>query len=591
MNRKELLARQEQYCAESDEKSLIDGHLFIESIRKLGYRNFAAAVHELADNSIQALADNFHIYFKTASPKDTKVVEVAFVDDGVGMIPEMIRRSVKWGGTDRHGSREGFGRFGFGLPSASVSQGRRYTVYSRVDSGPFSKVTIDVDDISNASHDAVTPEPEVSELPQWVCEGIERDFPNGISSVHTVVVWDKLDHRQWRTVADLERNLIWRLGVTYRGFIRNTRMRINGKPIEPVDPLFTSADSRYYEPAPGGAEARPGTSFVVKDEDGAVLGEVRIRYAYMPYEFLDGSRGRKGQSPAKARFEIRKENNGLIFTRNGRQIDVVPRSDIFTFQNNDRYSGVEIDFDASLDELFGITTSKQSVSLSDRMETLLINAGVSAALRAMQKEFKEEADLRKAVTLDADPPDGTARASEEIMEEISTILRKRELSNEQQEQAEENLENIVRRKSDETGVPEPLVKEQLERNALERPYKIERERSPEAPFYRVELRGAQLVIWLNTAHRFYTDVYATLDGVEGARVRAGLELLLFVLGSCEVEASTDGRIWYSSERVDWSRKLGAALTKLDEKLIGLGFDLLLEDEDQSAADVVSTEKE
>ena len=57
------------------------------------------------------------------------------IDDGAGMIPEMIRVGMLWGGTDRENSRTGIGRFGYGLPSSCVSQGRRFEVYSMPEGG------------------------------------------------------------------------------------------------------------------------------------------------------------------------------------------------------------------------------------------------------------------------------------------------------------------------------------------------------------------------------------------------------------------------------------------------------------------------
>ena len=578
MNRNDLLDRQEQYCSTHDEPSLVDGQLFIESIRKLGYKNPSAAIHELADNSIQALAESFQIYTNTAGKGETKISDIAFVDDGVGMIPEMLRRSVKWGGTDRHNDRKMFGRFGFGLPSASVSQGRRYEIYSRTDGNPFYSIAIDVDDLGGSkTGEVIAPSPVKQDPPDWVLERAEKNFSGGRDAINTVIIWQKLDSKKWRTIKHFERQVLWRLGVTYRGFLRQTAMKVNDKAVEPIDPLFINADSRYFEPQPDGAEPRPGTSFQVKDEEsGQVQGEVRIRYAYMPFEFLDAGRGRKGESVAKARFEIRKENNGIVFTRNGRQIDVLQRTSLFNFQNNDRYIGVEVDFDPSLDELFGITTSKQSVTLSDRGEQLLENAGIKTAISEMSRAFKEEAKLRQAKLFD-DADGSEPRASEEIMEEIATISRQRELSDDQQQAAADNLEKEAQRQSKNQGRDADQVKEELERETLERPYKIERERSPEAPFYRVEQRGAQLVIWINTAHRFYTDVYAVLGGEEGGRVRAGLELLMFTLGSCEVHNTGDGRIWYQGERVEWSRRLSAALAKLDERILRNGIDVVFEE--------------
>jgi hypothetical protein len=57
-----------------------------------------------------------------------------------------------------------------------------------------------------------------------------------------------------------------------------------------------------------------------------------------------------------------------------------------------------------------------------------------------------------------------------------------------------------------------------------------------------------------------------VDGIEGARIRASLELLLFVLGQCELDATTPGRVWYTSERIEWSKRLNAALTLLEEHI-------------------------
>ena len=46
----------------------------------------------------------------------------------------------------------------------------------------------------------------------------------------------------------------------------------------------------------------------------------------------------------------------------------------------------------------------------------------------------------------------------------------------------------------------------------------------DAPFYRFEQQGGQLVLFLNKGHHSYTDVYNLVEGAEGFRVRA-LELL------------------------------------------------------------------
>ena len=83
-----------------------------------------------------------------------------------------------------------------------------------------------------------------------------------------------------------------------------------------------------------------------------------------------------------------------------------------------------------------------------------------------------------------------------------------------------------------------------------------------------------MVLLINTAHRFFTDVYAVQEGHEGARIRASLELLLFVLGECELDTNEEGKIWYVSERIEWSRRLNAAFTLLEDHI-----DLIVQEPD------------
>lgn len=561
----DVYQRQKEYCATGTTDDLIDGSLFVESMRKLGYRDIARAVDELIDNSIEAKASNFYVFFGFDESGSTKPSTLAFVDDGHGMIPEMVAAACRWGGTDRHGSTSLFGRFGFGLPSASVSQGRSFSLYSRIDGGDFYKVTIDVDLIVKGEYSkdgrVATPTAAPSALPEWLGSRIAAEFPGGLEAVRTVVVWEKLDYKQWRTESDLLRNLLQRFGVTYRGFLRTMSIVVNGKKVEPIDPLFVTPGARYFEPLPDGAEPLPGLAITIRDEDtGESLGDLTVRYAYMPPTFLDASRGRKGDNPAKARFQIRKENNGIIVMRQGRQIDVVSRG-LVTFQNNHKYVGVEIDFPATMDDLFGVTTSKQQVTVSERVETILRQHNVHSAINQMYKRYGEEALQLRGKELEG-TVDGP-RASEKVMEEIGSILLRTPVSQEVAKTAQENLEREIDRVAEETELDRAIVADEKIRQTEARPYKVELERVAEGAFFRAELRGSQLVIFLNTAHRFYQDLYISVEGFEGQRLRSSLELLLFVMGQSEVFGNQETQIWYAGERIDWSRKLQAALTKLD----------------------------
>ena len=109
---------------------------FVKGMRDIGYKSTAFALDELIDNSIQAGARKIHVAFGYAGKGSEKKPDMlAIVDDGHGMDPLMVRASVIWGGTHRHNDRTGFGRYGYGLPSACVSIGRRYSVFSKVADG------------------------------------------------------------------------------------------------------------------------------------------------------------------------------------------------------------------------------------------------------------------------------------------------------------------------------------------------------------------------------------------------------------------------------------------------------------------------
>src|SRR5438270_63844 len=97
---------------------LVVGEAFVRGIRDLGYRHPGTALDEMVDNSLQAGARNVHIVFEL-DPLDDRLASLAVVDDGHGMDATMVRPAAIWGGTHRESDRSGFGRYGYGLPSAA----------------------------------------------------------------------------------------------------------------------------------------------------------------------------------------------------------------------------------------------------------------------------------------------------------------------------------------------------------------------------------------------------------------------------------------------------------------------------------------
>jgi len=73
----------------------------LESQRRSGYHGRAAASRELVDNSIEAGADRVHVVFDAGRNDNGRrsIDATAFIDNGSGMVPNMARYALGWGGT------------------------------------------------------------------------------------------------------------------------------------------------------------------------------------------------------------------------------------------------------------------------------------------------------------------------------------------------------------------------------------------------------------------------------------------------------------------------------------------------------------
>jgi hypothetical protein len=385
---------------------LVAPEAFVRGIRHIGYRTNVEAIAELVDNSIQAYAQRVDLLLDHSDARQsTRPVQLVVLDDGHGMSPAMLRLAMMWGGTHRENDRSGLGRFGYGLPCATVSMGRRFTIYSKVRRGKVHAVSLDLDLLDagvylDEASELSIPTARPAQLPTVIRNVINHVYPEGWES-GTVVVIDKLDRLDWGTAGGLRRNLIRRFGVAYHKLLGATSIYIDGEAVQPIDPLFLSPNGALSSLDEDRAEALEPITLSIELGGGAA-GEVILRYAWLPPTFgaADKSRDAIGIN-ANARFPILKQYHGIVFSRNGRVVDVQSRTPWTTFINNDRYIRVEIEFSASLDEAFGVTTSKQQVTVSQEMWDLLQAAGLPKAiehLRAKVRAAKAERQRIKDVS-------------------------------------------------------------------------------------------------------------------------------------------------------------------------------------------------
>jgi hypothetical protein len=580
---------------EAEGWDLMIGSAFVRGMRDIGYKSTAFAMAELIDNSIQASATKVDVVF--GFEKGAKPSQIAILDDGHGMTPKMTRASLIWGAGTRGNRRDGFGKYGYGLPTASISQCYRVEVYSKTSGGDWYRGYLDVDEIRDGAwtqgNRIQTPVEEQAELPEFVKAHMKKDKRWGEIDHGTIVIWDRLDPDRvdYRRREELRNKLVTDLSVIYRNFIGDTPLRVDGVAVEPCDPLFLTEGFRFYDVDEDRATELPPAVVEVKDKDTReTIGHMRVRFARMPATFFRQPEFKRTNKPGRGkerfneRLEIADANNGIIFLRQGRQIDVVrPPRRLASFNaTTDRFWGVEVDFDPSLDEMFSITTSKQQVTPSDRVWDMLTDsAKLFEAIGQMRGIYhKEAAVIRTAVEAEK----AAKRASVEAIEEAEKFrtTKKPDETPARNKEAKDNLDKQTRKRAEKAGLKPEVVERELLAERQGSDHDVDTEELPGGAFFRCVQEGGTRMLYINQDHRFYTDLYAGPSS--SPRLRAGLEVLLWTLGNAEVDAEPDSdrRHFYERERSSvWTPQLADALAAL--KSIAVVETEVETDEEQEAA--------
>jgi hypothetical protein len=567
--RLDSITRQAEYVSNQKGQShgfgVVFAEAFIRGMRDLGYKDPAWALAEMIDNSFQAGATTVSIRLAhLKSAETTKGDVIAICDNGIGMLPDMLSYAVRWGGTDRWDDRDGFGRYGYGLPSAAIFLARRYTVYSKVNEDVWNSVTVDLEKIAEVATDPAKIDrllsPHIAKLPPWL---IKEESEISLPGLHsgTVIVLEDLDRRLkgWIQADAIIGKLLQQLGVIYRHWIPTNRIFVQGEQVQAVDPLFLMEHSRHYDETPVKAQPVEARSFQVEKAGGKVA-RVTIRASVLPPNFQLANPGDYGlkQAQQNRRSKIMREYNGILICRANRQIDTI-RPNWTKFQNFDANIKIEINFDPELDEEFGITTSKQQIVIDDDMWNRLRGAGggdLNKLIDGLRKRFR---DMRN--DLKTRPSAAEKKQSSKSVKAMEISSRYKgtvtEPSQEQREEAERNLVDAAREQSLFSGRPISEIIDEIKESIARTPWNIVFVNSPEGPFYRPTRLGEQKQLRINTEHPFYSQLWSAAGDLQPA-----IEVLLLVLAERELESRGELERTYRAERARWSERLRSALDEL-----------------------------
>jgi hypothetical protein len=480
------------------------------------------------------------------------------------MDSSFLPHALRWGGSSRHNSRSLYGRYGFGLPTASIKHGNAYSVYSRTDKKQgFNEVSIDLDEIL-AGKRLELPSVQKSELPVWVSAYIKENIGSE-DDVATVVLLSKRNTLEWPNKTNSVANLMRHFGIVYHSVVTGQcKIFVDGDRVEAVDPLFITPAARHYEIEGTKATDHSLPPIKVRDHNGN-WHDVQVRMSLMNLDAYDAQERTSSGRLTKPRKRLKEDYNGIFIYRNGRFIDTYKWDDI-AWQSYSRQIGISLDFPAELDEFFGITPQKQTISVNQTVQDLLKKA-VLPAYGSLYKLVLEERAMAKAAKGNIQLREGvTVRASELAFAKIDAKRPSRPKSPKADEEARTNLAKKAKEISQVTGRSVEEEQKALENVLIAHPYKIEAEHGrPTQPFFEMDQVGPQTVVYLNTGHRFYTDVYGAL-GEDDVAIRSGIEALLVCIARAELSKGGDDRVFYMQERAAWSEDLAKALEIIPQLL-------------------------
>lgn len=505
---------------------------FILSTRDSGYKSTSSAVAELIDNALQAEARKIRISIEASDAMSGSDVRIQIADDGVGMDRYTLVQAMRFGGSGRYNDRSGLGRFGMGLPNASLGQARRVSVYTWQSTASVIATHLDVDEIAAGGVESI-PEPERHK----VVPDIDR-----IDSRHgTTVVWERCDRLDNRRPSTLARKLGAALGRIFRHFLfKGVSIEINGTPVKPIDPLYLNTES-----VQSGARQFQSTwaceVYANPDDDNSPIGKVEVTFSELPVD---------------AWHDLSNDQKREIGIANGAGVSIVRADREVDFgwffmgakrrENYDDWWRCEVRFEPVLDEAFGITHTKQQIRPKDFLSEALIgfmettakalNARARDTFTAIKTNKASDSAEQIAVSRDArmsplPPVRAGSLPGYKVLVERNPLLKR------------------IAQNGSENGPSYHLLEDELASSVFLEPLRM----------------GNAIVGVINPRHQFYRQVYGPIVSgkeMDPEQMASGIRLMMLAAARAEVTFTDPGdRKVLEAFRTEWSHSMDVLLAR------------------------------
>lgn len=553
-------------------KSIVDIKNMSDALRNTGYKNIESAVAEIIDNSVEANAKNIFVILREGIANSGRkvVTEIGFLDNGEGMSIQVLAGCLGLGASTRK-TRKGIGRFGVGLPQASLYACPEIQVYSWQDGIENShKVYLDINKVKEGIQ---------TEIEDPINENIPEPYSNYLTyrtpdenydflKSGTLVIWKNCDRISPKTRGPLTDRLVFAIGQKFRYFIHDGVSKIKiicdenqeaATDIAPNDPMFLMEDNcvlchkdepqSIYKPGQKNDLEAPFELYTAKgtgtgevdipikyvDKKGVVAdGKVRVRFSIVKNKFYDETAFPRGTNPgnyALGKYAAKMEGISVIRAR--REIDF-RRFDFYNVVNEPqhRWWGCEIIFTPELDELFGVANNKQYVELKkvdpndldpEDIEIRPIWDQLSDTIISTIKAMYAQNEETRSSTRTFNETESPSTNIINIVENDPAVQDDEENEEETvpptpEEIAETGINELIR-----LGFENPTEEQGTSfiNNYVNFVYEGRGERSP-AFDYRTSLKTT--IVTINTDHKFYTSFLKKIE--TDAEVKTTFELLL-----------------------------------------------------------------
>jgi len=415
-------------------------------------------------------------------------IRITIEDDGVGMDKDTLDEALRLG-SDTQREMGDLGKFGLGLVTASIGLSRRVELYTRELNGDLLYGGFDLDDI--AEHDRFV---------KWIQPISEIQ---GLANTKgTRIQLSKTDRISNRSVTTFASTLRKRIGQVFRKFLKADRkIVVNGKPVEPIDPLMLSD---------------PNTSLMLETEievEGG--GRVVVRVVELP------DLGPAGNSDRG----IVAQNSGFYVLRNNREIIEARTFEFYKKHPDFAHFRAELSFDGSLDTVFHTDVKKMSINPSQSFLDKLRQA-TQGLITQVGKQGRARAHVKRG-QIDHSIAEGNITRRATLIPKPKTLVEKRSFK------AKGNTQTLG-------GGTKKRTSHVTDLKTISGLKVVFEEGSyGEGPFYHVRQEGRTIRVVYNRDHPFWREL---VEHAAEPKVVATLDYLVFAMANTELLVPDHARV-------------------------------------------------